>query len=218
VYRSVEKWGAKVEAPISNLGEYVDIAGFEVTGSGDGILNGDGAFASHSRIYDNHVHDLGPRGGCASCGNGIISVGWTSAANYQGTDVEIFRNVIHGITQASTPGHVHGIYISHPYAKIYDNVVYDVDGGWGIHGWHNANFVEVRDNEITDTSLGIVMGNGDSPCDSISCNQEGYVVTGNVMCNNGRGIDLRGSGHTNDGNAFFNTPPSGTNQRVADCG
>ena len=220
-YVSIERWAAKVAAPIRNNGEYVDIDGFEVTSNGnsvsDGIVNGGGEFASHSRIFNNHVYGLSAPD-CSPCGSGITSAGWKSSAKYEGVDVEIFDNLIHDLTQG------HGIYISHPYAKIYRNTVYNIapggggtgNGGWGIHGWHNANYVEVASNYVAD-SFGIVMGNGDEPCGTITCVQRGYVITNNTLCDNSRGIDLRGSGHTNDGNAFYNTPPSGTNQKVAVC-
>ena len=209
VYRSVEKWGAKVQAPISNLGEYTDIDGFEVTGSGDGILNGNGTFVSHSWIMNNHVYGV-TEGGVRVVRTRNRLCRLEIQCPLSGCGRRDLRQRHPRDRRRLWDLH------PHPYAKIYDNVFYDVNR-WAIHGWHNANYVEVTNNDISDTGYGIVLGNGDSPCGTITCLQAGYVVTGNTFCNNGRGIDLRGSGHTIDGNAYLNTPASGTNQKVATC-
>jgi hypothetical protein len=217
---SVKRWEAKVssgtDTPIDNKGEYVDIDGFEVTATSAsiriGIQNGDGYFASHSRIFNNHVYGIGVRASRGVGGAGIDSAGWRSDAPYQGTDVEIFNNLVHDIgNRATNPGHFHGIYVSHPYAKIYNNIVYNT-GAWGIHGWHNANYVVVSNN-LTSNTYGIVMGNGNSPCDIITCEFRDYYVTNNILYNDRIGIKLYSGGpnHFISNNNFYNTPSSGKN-------
>ncbi len=215
---SVERWQAKVTAPttpIQNVGEYVDIDGFEVTTTdesiGVGISTGDGKFASHSRIFNNHVYGITAKTPGGSGGAGILSAGWVSEFPYQGTDVEIFNNVVHDIgNDGENAKFVQGIYVSHPQAKVYNNIVYNVSG-WGIHGWHNANFVTVSNN-LTSNTNGIVLGNGDSPCGKIKCEFTDYFVTNNILYDDRVGIQLyKGPNHVISHNAFFMTEPSGMN-------
>lgn len=220
---SVERWQAKVTAattPIQNVGEYVDIDGFEVTTTdesiGVGISNGDGKFASHSRIFNNHVYGIVAKTPGGSGGAGILSAGWVSEFPYQGTDVEIFNNVVHDIgNDGVNAKFVQGIYVSHPHAKVYNNIVYNVSG-WGIHGWHNANFVTVSNN-LTSNTNGIVLGNGDSPCGKIKCEFTDYFVTNNILYDDRGGIQLyEGPNHLISHNAFFMTEPSGMNALTDD--
>lgn len=220
---SVERWQAKVvdsTGPIENTGDYVDIDGFEVTttdeGVGVGISNGDGKFASHCRIFNNHVYGIVAKTAPGSGGAGILSSGWLSAKPYQGTDVEIFNNVVHDIGNTGTNASlVQGIYVGHPHAKIYNNIVYNVSG-WGIHGWHNANYVTVSNN-LTSNTEGIVMGNGDSPCGTITCEFTDYFVTNNILYNDRTGIVLYdGPNHVISNNDFYLTKSSGMNAQTVD--
>jgi hypothetical protein len=220
---SVERWQAKVvdaTVPLRNNGDYVDIDGFEVTTTaeavGVGIANGDGQLASHCRIFNNHVYGIVAKTEGGSGGAGILSAGWVSKMPYQGTDVEIFNNVVHDIgNDGVNAKFVQGIYISHPHAKIYNNIVYNVSG-WGIHGWHNANYVTVSNN-LTSNTNGIVMGNGDSPCDEITCEFTDYFVTNNILYDDRVGIQLYdGPNHTIANNDFYLTDPSGDNAMTDD--
>ncbi|WP_434425866.1 choice-of-anchor Q domain-containing protein [Nannocystis pusilla] len=222
-YVSVERWQAKVSAPtipLQNVGDYVDIDGFEVTTTdetvGLGISNGDGQLANHCRIFNNHVYGIVAKTRGGSGGAGILSAGWVSQKPYQGEDVEIFNNFVHDIgNPGENAGFVQGIYVSHPHAKIYNNIVYNVSG-WGIHGWHNANYVTVSNN-LTSNTEGIVLGNGDSPCGQITCEFTDYYVTNNILYADRVGIVLYdGPNHLVSTNNFYLTDPSGDNPTTDD--
>lgn len=220
---SVERWQAKVTAstaPIQNTGDYVDIDGFEVTTTsetvGVGISTGDGNLASHSRIFNNHVYGIAAKTGVGKGGAGILSAGWSSGMHYMGTDVEIFNNVVHDIGNTTQYASlVQGIYVAHPHAKIYNNIVYNVSGA-GIHGWHNANYVTVANN-LTSNTGGIVLGNGDDPCKTITCEFTDYFVANNILYDDRAGIQLYdGPNHVITNNDFFMTKPSGMNALTVD--
>lgn len=220
---SVERWMAKVidaTVPLRNNGNYVDIDGFEVTTTneeiGVGIANGDGQLAEHCRIFNNHVYGIVAKTPGGSGGAGILSAGWVSNKPYQGVDVEIYNNVVHDIGNPGiNAGFVQGIYVSHPQAKIHNNIVFNVSG-WGIHGWHNANYVTVSNN-LTSNTDGIVLGNGDSPCGQIECLFTDYFVTNNILYEDRIGIVLYdGPNHLVANNDFFNVEPSGENAMTDD--
>ncbi|MBC7464699.1 MAG: DUF1565 domain-containing protein [Bdellovibrio sp.] len=102
-YVSDSKGGAKIigtgtEVAWLNNGSYVDIDGFDVSGSGRlGIQNE----ASFVVIKNNHVHDIQVSGGCnGSGGAGIVN------SNYSAPDNDIIGNVVHNI---GTPGACNGV-------------------------------------------------------------------------------------------------------------
>ena len=105
--------------------------------------------------------------------------------------------------------------MSNPRVKVYNNITFDIADGWGIHGWHNAQFVEVTNNLVIGTR-GIVMGNGDSPTGNGSGRKgDGYVITNNILIDN-PGLDIRNYAGTSvpkvvSHNAFYNAPASGSN-------
>ncbi|MBC7465020.1 MAG: hypothetical protein H7256_03430, partial [Bdellovibrio sp.] len=73
-------------------GSYVDIDGFDVSGSGRlGIQNE----ASFVVIKNNHIHDIQVSGGA-----GIVN------SNYSASDNDIIENVVHNI---GTPGACNGV-------------------------------------------------------------------------------------------------------------
>lgn len=161
---SDEKWGARIigsgtEAVWSNFGNYVDIVGFDITGSGrHGILNR----GSYTRISGNHVHDLGLSGGCTGGGGaGIVN------ANYSGAEGDIIGNVVHDIGIPGECNTVHGIYSSNRGGLIANNIVYRASS-YGIHLWHAARNVVIANNTVFANGSdsiggGILIGNGDAP-------------------------------------------------------
>lgn len=176
-YLSSRKWGAKIvgsgaEAVWENTGGHVEIAGFDISGSGRiGILN----YGSWVRIANNHVHDLAVSGGCTgNGGGGIVN------ANYKASDGEISGNLVHDIgVPGACPG-VQGIYYSNLRGRITNNVVYRASA-WGIHLWHAADQVLIANNTVFANGSGqvgggIVIGTGDSP--------GGVVLTGTRVVNN----------------------------------
>ncbi|MET0857464.1 MAG: choice-of-anchor Q domain-containing protein, partial [Telluria sp.] len=163
-YVSDTKWGARIigsgtGAMWTNHGDYTDIVGFDISGSGRlGILNQ----ASHTLVARNHVHDLAISGGCrGSGGAGIVN------ANYAGSDGDVIGNVVHDIGIPGACNGVQGIYSSNLRGRIYNNIVYRVSA-YGIHLWHAANNVTIANNTVFSNGAvgmggGIVIGAGDSP-------------------------------------------------------
>ena len=158
------RWGATIigsgtEAMWTNRGDYVDIVGFDISGSGrHGILN----WASHTRLAGNRVHRLAVSGGCTGAGGaGIVN------ANYSGSDGDIIGNVVHDIGVPGECNTVHGIYSSNLGGLIANNIVFRASSS-GIHLWHAARHVVIANNTVfaNGSALmggGIVIGNGDAP-------------------------------------------------------
>jgi hypothetical protein len=161
---SDKKWGAKIigrgtEAAWTNHGNYVDIVGFDISGSGrHGILN----WASYTSISGNRVHNLTVSGGCTGNGGaGIVN------ANYSGADGDIIGNVVHDIGVPGECNTVHGIYSSNRGGLIANNIVYRASS-YGIHLWHAVRNVVIANNTVfangsADIGGGILIGNGDAP-------------------------------------------------------
>ena len=176
------KWGAKIigtgtEAAWTNNGNYVDITGFDVSGSGRlGILN----LASFTLISYNNVHDLKVSGGCTGSGGaGIVD------ANYSASDDDIIGNVVHDIGVPGGCNGVQGIYHSKLRGKIANNIVYRASP-IGIHLWHAANKVTIVNNTVFANGSsrmggGIVLGTGDSPGGIVL---DDSIVSNNIVYNN----------------------------------
>lgn len=218
-YVSSTRWGARLvgggtEAAWTNHGDYVNIIGFDISGSGRiGILN----WASFAVIAGNHVHDLAVSGGCTGGGGAGIE-----NAGYASSDDDIVGNVVHDIGVPGACNGVQGIYSSNLRARIVHNVVYRASA-WGIHLWHAANDVLIAHNTVFANGSkgmggGIVIGTGDSPggvvldhthvinnivtgnpggsieeyCDAgQECIGPHNIVANNLVRDNGRAISLR---------------------------
>jgi parallel beta-helix repeat protein len=181
-YVSDTKWGAKVigsgtGGTWTNLGNFIDIVGFDVSGSGRvGILNQ----GSYTLVAENHVHDLAISGGCTGQGGaGIVN------ANYAASDGDVVGNVVHDIGEPGKCNGVQGIYSSNLRGRIYNNIVYRASS-FGIHLWHAANNVTVANNTVFSNGAagiggGIVIGAGDSPGGVVLDNTK---VVNNIVFNN----------------------------------
>jgi len=163
MFFSQTKWAAKIVgsgtgAVWTNSGSYVDIVGFDMSGSGRLGLNNSGSFVS---IRGNHVHNLKVSGGCTSSGGaGIVN------SNYSASDNEIVGNLVHDIGIPGACLGVQGIYHSNLRGHIVNNIVYRASA-WGIHLWHAANAVTIMNNTVFNNGTvsmggGIVIGSGDS--------------------------------------------------------
>lgn len=180
------KWAAKIagtgtESHWNNSGSYVDIVGFDISGSGRlGIVN----YGSFTKIEANHVHDLKISGGCNGDGGaGIVN------ANYSASDDDIIGNLVHDIGVRGTCNGVQGIYHSNLRGHIYNNIVYRVSA-WGIHLWHAANNVMIANNTVFANGAGsmgggIEFGVGDSPGGVVLDNT---TVANNIVYGNASGI------------------------------
>jgi hypothetical protein len=172
------KWGAKIISPVSitaweNNGDYVDIAGFDITGDVNvGVLN----MGSFVRIVGNHVHDIPAR--CTSDGGAGIDNG-----NYSASDDDVIGNVVHdiGATLSVKCGTVQGIYHSNLRGHIMNNIVYRA-WAYGICLWHAPKSVVIANNLVYQIGeAGILIGAGDAPG---GVTASGMLVVNNMVLNN----------------------------------
>jgi hypothetical protein len=200
-YVSTTKWGAKI-VPVSgssaktgwdNRGNYVDIIGFHVDGSGSrwtgGIYNG----GSYDVIRGNWVHHIAKGTTCNSGGGSAIGVD----SYYRGVKGDVIGNLVHDIGPAGCR-YVQGIYISTS-GSVKNNVVYRVAEG-GIHLWHDANNVIITNNTVVASNTGIIVGGGDFYHTSGPANN--IHVHSNIVYDNRMGISEQG--RTGTGNTYRN--------------
>lgn len=218
-YISTVQWGARLvgtgkDSVWINQGDYVDISGFDISGSGRiGILN----LGSHTVIEGNHVHHLAVSGGCTADGGAGIDNG-----NFAGSDGDVIGNIVHDIGIPGSCNGVHGVYSSNQRGRIANNLIYRV-ASYGIHLWHAANRVTVANNTLfangsTSMGGGIILGNGDGPGGAVlnhtmvvnnivydnpaasikefcypghECTGVNNVIANNLVFNNGHPISLR---------------------------
>jgi hypothetical protein len=204
------KWAAKIvgtgtESHFNNTGSYVDIVGFDISGTGRlGIVN----YGSFTSIEGNHVHDLKISGGCNGDGGaGIVD------ANYTATDDDIIGNVVHDIGKPGACNGVQGIYHSNKRGHIYNNIVYRVSA-WGIHLWHAASDVMIANNTVfrngsASMGGGMEVGSGDAPGGIVV--QNTHVVNNIIFDNPGSsfahycysGVSCIGSTNTMENNLVY---------------
>src|SRR5262249_50864886 len=145
---------SSTDAVWTNAGNYVDIMGFDVSGSVRlGIENN----ASFVRIIGNNVHNIA--GSCASNGGaGIVNGEWTASDN------DTIGNVVHDVGDPTVTCYtVQGIYHSNLRGHILNNISYR-NAAFGIHLWHAANNVVVANNLVFQNGQGgILIGDGDAP-------------------------------------------------------
>ena len=154
------KWGARCIPPEGNdtdifwenTGDYVDIDGFEMDGTGNpwfrlGLVQ----YGGYGRLCNNHIHHFygtSTNGRNGNGGAGILSTG-TSYSDTRPN--EVFNNVIHHIGDlfykhvTYLQNHQHGIYISNPNCRVYNNIVY-ANEAYGIHLYHNPLSATVANN------------------------------------------------------------------------
>lgn len=174
--------GAKIDgtgsfAAWTNDGDYVDIVGFEVTGSDyQGIIN----YGSFVYILNNWVHHLAvPTCNRPNGGAGINQTRYDAEGN------RTIGNVVnHVLAPPECTGLVHGIYHANVGGLVQNNIVFDVTFA-GIQTWHAANAVTVTNNLVWNAVVGIIVGAADQRA-------EGYVVANNIVMNTQRGIEESG--------------------------
>jgi hypothetical protein len=197
-YVSEVQYGAKIvgagtasnESGWWNRGDYVDIKGFEIDGSGAQASSWRFGFygsGSYTTFQGNKVHDIltDPAAFAnASRGGGGAGV---EMDNYYGA---VFGSVIGNIVYDIGPfgqasGLVHGIYQVES-GTVANNVVYNVVGN-GVVTWHGARDIQIVNNTIDNArDGGILVGSGDSGASPTSGNY--ITVANNIVTNSIRGI------------------------------
>jgi hypothetical protein len=201
------KWGAKIVVSGAGItwnskGSYVDIDGFQITGTGrHGIL----ADGHNLTITRNYIHDLTVIAGCTGSGGaGIDTNGGTGG-------VLINANIVRNIGAAYI-GHcstVQGIYIANPNNVITNNIVSGV-AAMGIQQWHGGTASTIVNNTVFNSGDGILIGQGDAGATTAGSSNN-YVANNIVYGNKNHGI--REYGRVGTGNRYVNNIvyASGTN-------
>jgi hypothetical protein len=201
VYMSTTKWGARIVPSSTNQvmwdhrGNYSDIVGFDFDGSGSSTaLNGLYVGGSYNSIKGNHVHHLAQTAACTSGGGSAIG----SDSYYYGVKNDVLGNVVDHIG-TSTCAYIQGIYISTS-GTVKNNLAYNV-GAAAIHLWHDASNVDIINNTVTSSGVGIVVGGGDFYHSTTQ--KADYVnVYNNIVYDNGIGITEQGV--TGANNSYLN--------------
>jgi parallel beta-helix repeat protein len=208
---SDRQWGAVIRAASvdivwTNLGDYVDIEGFDIAGSTpdtcDGIIN----YASYVRIIGNNVHDVGYDPARCVFGSGIVNHN-----NRAGHDDDVIGNVVHDIGNFGRAHQLHhGIYHANLRGHIWNNLVYRCEG-WGIHLWHAAAEVTIANNTVFNNAYGgILIGDGDDPGGfPPGVVNDRTVVSNNLVYRNGlqrgaSGYGIEEYGNTGVNNQYLN--------------
>ena len=169
-----------------NQGDYVEIEGFDISGSGAlGIYNQ----GSHTRLISNTIHDI-PAAGCPHDGGAGIDNG-----NYAGSDDDVIGNTVYDIGdwQVACP-RVHGIYHSNRGGHIENNVVFR-NQGWGVHLWHAASNVTISGNRVADNGYGgILIGSVASDFPAGAGANDQTIVSDNLVVHNGIASGAAGYG------------------------
>jgi len=203
------KWGAKLVVSGTGItwqsdGSYVDIDGFDISGSGrHGILAG----GANLTITNNFIHDLMVSGGCNGSGGGAIDT-YGPVGN-----VLIDRNVVRNVAVRliGSCATIQGIYVANPNNVVTNNIVSGV-AAVGITQWHGATASTIVNNTVFHNKEGILLGQGDGGTTTGSANN--YVANNIVYDNTTYGIVEGGKMAGN--NRYVNNlvTRSGTNMRV----
>jgi hypothetical protein len=204
------KWGAKIVMSgtgiaWNSLGNYVDIEGFDVSGTGRIGLAAAGA---NLTFKHNLVHDLTISGGCNGAGgSAILTYGPVG-------NVVIDRNVVRniGYKMIGTCPQVQGIYISNANNLVTNNIVSGVAAA-GIQQWHGATASTILNNRTFHNAAGILIGQGDAGATSTG-SADNYVANNIVYDNTTYGIVEMGKLGTNNRYVNNRVTRSKTNWRV----
>jgi len=172
------KWGAKIVVSGTGItwdsrGNYVDIEGFQITGSGrHGIL----AAGAYLTFKNNYIHDLTISGGCNGSGGAAIDTYGTIG------NVVIDRNIVRniGYRMIGACNTVQGIYIANANNVVTNNIVSGV-AAVGIQQWHGATASTIVNNTTFHNKIGILLGQGDAGTTTGSANN---YVANNIVYDN----------------------------------
>ena len=183
-YISDTQWGAKIVGSSDSVwlasGNYVTLAGFDVTSSNPATRLGILDYGSHGRIIGNRVHDIQAVGSGGNGGAGI------SPNNNQGGAAadytEVSENMVYNIGMTEGGNHVQGIYINGTNFNLVGNNLVFLVTGWGIHQYHQpVGNSTIVNNTIFNSGGGILIGS-----DGTGSNATDYnYVANNIVMNNG---------------------------------
>jgi hypothetical protein len=192
------KWGARiVPNPHSqriyawgNLGDYVDIDGFEIDGMSEAVWrNGIVTRGTHNSMTNNHVHHVADTAACDNKGGSAIN----ATSLNRGVAAKITGNVVHHIGWQGCR-FIQGIYMGTS-GEVKNNLAYAV-GYAAIHLWHDATDVIIANNTVFGSGYGILVGSGDFYYSRRPV--ENTHVTNNIVYDNMVGVAERGLHGTNN--------------------
>jgi len=173
------KWGAKIIVAGTGIawhskGNYVDIEGFDISGTGrHGIL----ADGTNLTIANNFIHDLTISGGCT--GNGGAAIDTNGGPGNVLIKGNVIRNI--GYSLIGKCNTVQGIYIANPKNTVVDNIVSGVALA-GIQQWHGATDSTIMHNTVFGCKIGILIGGGDAG--TLPNGSENNYVANNIVYDN----------------------------------
>jgi hypothetical protein len=173
------RWGARIIVSGTGIawhskGNYVDIEGFDISGTGrHGIL----ADGTNLTIANNFIHDLTVSGGCT--GNGGAAIDTNGGAGNVLIKGNVVRNI--GYSMIGNCNTVQGIYIANPKNTVVDNIVSGVALA-GIQQWHGATDSTIVHNTVFRCKIGILIGGGDAG--TLPNGSENNYVANNIVYDN----------------------------------
>lgn len=204
------RWGAKIIVSGSgiawhSLGNFVDIEGFDISGTGRHGIVADG---TNLTISNNFIHDLTISGGCT--GNGGAAIDTNGGSGNVLIKDNVIRNI--GYAMRGTCNTVQGIYIANPNNLVIGNIVSGVAAA-GIQQWHGATISTIESNTVFHCKIGILIGGGDSG--ALPEGSSENLVTRNIVYDNiAYGIVEGGKVGVNNRYVDNLVHSSGTNVRV----
>lgn len=178
------KWGAKLVVSGTGItwdsrGNYVDIDGFDITGTGrHGILAG----GANLTITNNSIHDLTISGGCNGSGGAAIDT-YGPVGNIL-VDRNVVKNI--GYKMIGACNTVQGIYIANANVVVTNNIVSGV-AAVAIQQWHAATASTIVNNTVFHSKDGILLAQGDAGATAAG-SANNYVANNIVYDNTTYGI------------------------------
>jgi outer membrane biosynthesis protein TonB len=164
-------------------GSYVEISGFDITGTGRiGIL----VEGANSVLTHNFVHDLTVSGGCNGSGGSGLNIYGAGTV----VDSNVVRNVGAQWVASRSCNTVQGIYATVPNAKISNNIISGISSV-GINNWHGATGATIVNNTIFYCKMGIWIGQGDAG--ATTTGSANNYVANNIIYDTGWGITESGT-------------------------
>ena len=216
-YISDVRWGARITSTgkpqlatvfiLRNLGDYVDIVGFDITGPYSTGLMQDG---NYGRIIGNRVHDLSGTDGYA----GIL----VDCCSYHLTGNQVLGNVVDNVGPLGGTNEIHGIYVAGPKSVIENNIVTRASAAC-IHLWHGATNVIISNNVVANCGRYGIAVSADSTITTADSTTVANNIVVNVASSGGYGYGLYeypATGYNNvfNHNIVYNNPGANVSLRT----
>ena len=201
------KWGAKIIFSGTGIawnskGSYVNISGFDISGTGRAGIAVEGA---RSSVTKNLVHDLTVSGGCNGSGGAGINA-WGPGGNL--IDSNVVKNIGYQWVASRNCNTVQGIYMASANNRISNNIISGI-ASVAINNWHGATASTIVNNTMFNAKSGIWIGQGDSG--ATATGSANHYVANNIIYNTGWGVTEAGNIGSNNryvNNLLFNTGPA----------